>query len=84
MLIVCWILSKDNIYKITLTIQKKRSIICIFLLGITLYETLPYSMATIATDYKSGISQEPVDEKIQENIGQYKIFVRLECRWFHI
>ena len=74
MLIVCWILSKDNIYKITLTIQKKRSIICIFLLGITLYETLPYSMATTPTDYKSGISQEPVVEKIQENIGQYKIF----------
>ena len=74
MLIVCWILSKDNIYKITLTIQKKRSIICIFLLGITLYETLPYSMATTSTDYKAGISQEPVVEKIQENIGQYKIF----------
>lgn len=73
-LIECWILSKDNIYKITLTIQKKRIIICIFLLGITLYETLPYSMATTPTDYKSGISQEPVVEKIQENIGQYKIY----------
>lgn len=55
-------------------LQKRKLIYGLFLFSITLYEILPYSMATTPIDYNSGTSQEAVVENLQKNIAQYKVY----------
>lgn len=73
-LFVCQLVSRTKIHNLMLNLQKKKIVFCFCLLIITLYEILPYSMTTTPTDYNSSMSQEPVVEKIQKNIGQYKVY----------